>query len=228
MIIDRREVPAGRNVLLNEGRSRVGSDRKPQAAGRIASRWLCATLACAGLAAAWSGAALAQARPGAPATEPGFLSEIRGGLLVNDAALFGSKKEHGADLNLELLFVSPTLAPFRWIGSPRPHLGFSGNLDGYTSKAYGGLTWEWDFWGQFFAGGSLGFAWHDGKTSTLDTDRKELGSKWLFRESLSLGVRFGSRLQHNASVMLDHISNAGIADKNDGLDTVGLRYGIRF
>ncbi|MGZ8955779.1 MAG: acyloxyacyl hydrolase [Methylovulum sp.] len=29
-------------------------------------------------------------------------------------------------------------------------------------------------------------------------------------------------------MMLDHISNAGLADPNEGMDNVGIRYGFRF
>jgi hypothetical protein len=54
----------------------------------------------------------------------------------------------------------------------------------------------------------------------------ELGCRVLFRESLSVGVRFMKH--HSLSVMVDHISNAGLCDHNDGLDTLGVRYGYRF
>lgn len=53
-----------------------------------------------------------------------------------------------------------------------------------------------------------------------------MGCRALFRESVSLGVRFLER--HSLSLMLAHISNAGPCDLNKGLDADGIRYGYRF
>ena len=48
----------------------------------------------------------------------------------------------------------------------------------------------------------------------------------LFRESASFGYILAER--HGISVFLDHVSNANICDKNEGLENFGLRYGYRF
>ena len=125
---------------------------------------------------------------------------------------------------LEFLFNSPEFLAFAW--SPRPHIGFSVNSDGDTSQAYIGLSWEWTVWKGLFVGFSLGGAIHDGKLRTNRTDRNELGCRILFRESLELGYRFWER--HSISAMLDHISNANLCDKNEGLDNFGIRYGYLF
>jgi hypothetical protein len=34
--------------------------------------------------------------------------------------------------------------------------------------------------------------------------------------------------RHALSIRFDHLSNANLCDKNEGLDTVGLIYGYRF
>lgn len=90
------------------------------------------------------------------------------------------------------------------------------------------MTWQWVFWAPFFVEGSLGLSVHDGKLDAPEavTDRKSLGCRVLFRESIALGVRLGDH--HTLSTMLDHISNAWLCSRNDGLDTVGVRYGYRF
>ena len=156
----------------------------------------------------------------------GVLSEIRVGLLAHDQGPFSSNKEDGPDVNLEFLFVSPDLLDVIW--SPRPHIGFTGNTAGDTNQAYLGLTWEWGFWRRAFAEFSFGGAVHDGELTTnmVGRTKKELGCRVLFRGSVAIGYKFAGR--HSVMVHLDHISNAGLCDENEGLDNVGVRYGYRF
>ena len=154
----------------------------------------------------------------------GAISEIRLGTLVHDEAPFSRKEEDGIDGNLEILFVSPKFLDIVW--APRPHLGGNINSRNDTSQVYAGLSWEWSFWGSWFAGFNLGGAVHDGKLKTLKTDRKEFGCRLLFRESIDVGYRFGGR--HGISGFLDHISNAKLFDRNEGLENYGIRYGYRF
>jgi lipid A 3-O-deacylase len=154
----------------------------------------------------------------------GFLSEIRLGVLNHDEGPFSRNEEDGIDGNLELLFVSPRFLDIIW--APRPHLGVDVNSSGDTSQVYLGLTWEWRFWRAWFANFSLGAAVHNGKLKTNRIDRKELGCRVLFRESAEMGYLFAGR--HGVSLFLDHLSNAGICTKNEGLENFGLRYGYRF
>ncbi|MBO39504.1 MAG: hypothetical protein CMM75_10065 [Rhodospirillaceae bacterium] len=168
-------------------------------------------------------------RPVIPLWEtPGkkIISELRLGFLAHDhdIAPFSRSEEDGIDANFEVLFVSPSW--LKNLRSPRPHLGLSVNANGDTSQAYAGLTWEWRFWRKWFFDFSLGGAIHNGKTKTTLIDRKELGCQVLFRESLDLGYIFAER--HSISAFMDHISNANICEKNEGLETVGIRYGYRF
>lgn len=159
------------------------------------------------------------------AQDMSVVSEIRGGVLAHDLGPFSVGREDGSvDVNGEVLFASPSFAAS--IGAPRPHLGASINTQGDTSQIYGGATWEWDIAPQVFAGFSLGASIHNGELDTAKRDRASLGSRVLFRESVTLGYRFDD---HNSvSLMFDHISNAWLADENEGLDTFGLRYGYRF
>jgi lipid A 3-O-deacylase len=153
-----------------------------------------------------------------------IISEIRLGALVHDEGPFSRNEEDGFDLNLEVLFVSPKFLHIVW--APRPHLGANINSGSDTSQVYMGLSWEWSFWGNWFAGFSFGGSVHDGKLETLQTDRKELGCRLLFRESIDVGYRFGGR--HGVSGFLDHISNANLCDRNEGLENYGIRYGYKF
>jgi hypothetical protein len=75
--------------------------------------------------------------------------ELRGGVLAHSVDEPGDDSTMGIfnmtrlqDANVELLFKSPDLDAFRWIGSPRPHVGATVNFDGLESMAYFGLTWR--------------------------------------------------------------------------------------
>ena len=167
----------------------------------------------------------------APATAANILDEWKVGFLNHDAGIFGSAKEPGWDVNGELRFASPGfLAP---IFAPRPHLGISINTEGATNIYYFGLTWEFNLFRNIaFAddrltlGFSLGGAAHDGANDTQRLDRKALGSRLLFRESVEIG--YGWNASQSISFMIDHVSNANLARRNEGLDTFGIRYGQKF
>lgn len=176
------------------------------------------------------GAALAASLVGLGVTAPAsaqVISEVKAGVGYHDPPVFGPRKERkGVDINGEVLFTSPGFLHALW--APRPHLGLQVNTVGDTSQAYAGLTWQYDFQSGPFVAGSLGFAIHDGKLDTDASDRKSLGGRVLFRESIELGYRFGEGQRHALSLMLAHVSNAGIYERNEGMDTIAARYGIRF
>lgn len=156
-----------------------------------------------------------------------FLSEIRVGLMAHDVGPFTvqtQREEGSVDLNAEFIFHSPDFLEV--IGSPRPHLGTSINTAGDTSQLYGGLSYEWYLAGNFFAGLHGGGAVHNGETTNVSPNKKNLGCTTLFRGAVEVGYRFDDH--HGVSLMLDHISNAYLCDTNEGLETVGLRYGYRF
>lgn len=160
-----------------------------------------------------------------PRGAPNAVSETRIGAMAHDVGFFGGDEEEGVNVNAEILFTSPDFMQILW--SPRPHIGGSYNTSGDTSQAYLGMTWDLDLTDQIFFEFSLGGAIHDGK---LDDDprnqRKALGCRVLFRESVALGWHFNEH--HSLSLMLDHISNASLCKNNEGLDTLGIRYGYKF
>jgi len=168
------------------------------------------------------------ARPSAASAKKqnGFVSEIKIGVLAHDQGPFSSNKEEGVDTNVEVRFVSPDILKAIW--SPRPHIGFNANSSGSTSSVFIGLTYEWDFWKNMFAGFSLGGAVHNGETEqgAAEPDEKELGCRVLFRESIEVGYRITKN--HSLSGFLDHISNAKLCDTNEGVENAGIRYGYRF
>ena len=123
---------------------------------------------------------------------------------------------------MEILFESPSFLDWAW--SPRPHIGVNINTEGDTSQGYFGLSWQFDLYRGIFFGFSLGGAVHTGNVNDSDPNQKALGSRILFRESLELGYAIDRR--YRISLYLDHISNANLADHNEGIDDVGIRFGF--
>lgn len=164
----------------------------------------------------------------------GIFSEIRGGPIWHDP----SAKENSFAVNGELLFASPVPARltaginplYRWVLEPRPHLGFTANTEGKTSKGYFGLTWtamlardvlrpgdgiRFDI----LFGGSINNGLHDRGLP----DRKDLGGNLLFHVGGEIGYQFDRNW--SLSLFLDHDSNGGTAKRNQGLNSLGLRLG---
>ena len=155
-----------------------------------------------------------------------LVHELRFGALAHDVdgLWSGSRREEGVDLNFEMVFAQPSAKlP---VGVLRPNLGVSANPSGDTSKLYGGVLWQIDFDSGVFFDLGLGVAAHNGETDSIKPGHKRLGSRLQFRIPIELGYTPDG---HNRfSIMFDHISNANLADPNEGLDTLGLRYGYTF
>lgn len=152
--------------------------------------------------------------------------EIRLGVLDHDTDNLwsGFSREDGVDLNAEFIFT-PEYA--LWHGHLRPNLGISVNDRGNTSKVYAGGVWQYLWRNGFSLDLGAGLAVHDGEIEAPDArDKKELGRRVLLRFSAELGYAISA---HNRLfLMFDHISNGYTADPNEGLDTVGIRYGYLF
>lgn len=156
----------------------------------------------------------------------GWLHAIRAGVLVHDVNNLwsGSRKEGGFDLNSEIIFSRPCFSLLS--GNVRPNLGSSINTQGDTSKLYGGIVWELETKVGIFLDLGVGIAVHNGKLDTNQEDKKSLGSRVVFRIPVEIGYSLSEHYQ--VSILYDHISNAYLADPNEGLDTLGLRFGYRF
>jgi lipid A 3-O-deacylase len=171
----------------------------------------------------------------AGAADGTLVDELRFGVYQHDASVFGHQKETGADIGAELLFASPQF--LKPVYAPRPVVGFLANTAGETNQVYMGLTWTWDFVRDvlrpgdgFYVEGTLGGGWNDGKTNVRDPaeqdKHKSLGSHFLFREDVDLGYRVSPAW--SVAISYNHISNADLASRNEGLNDIGLRVGYRF
>jgi lipid A 3-O-deacylase len=153
------------------------------------------------------------------------ISELKLGALDHDTpglwSGFGVEGQ-SVDANAEVLFL-PWAYTFG--GYLRPAIGATINFNGDTSKAYADLRWEAEAAsGVFFALG-MGAAVHNGEINLVDPSRKALGAPVLFHPSAELGYRWDG--VNSISFFADHMSNGFTQRYNDGMDTVGIRYGRR-
>ena len=154
-----------------------------------------------------------------------LVHEIKLGVLDHDTSGLwsGFNRESGIDGNIELIF-SPSIP--LWGGEVRPALGASVNSSGDTSKLYAAARWETAIGDNFLFALGVGGAVHTGETSLVRNDRKALGSKALLYFPIEAGYRI---TEHDTvSLFFDHVSNAWLASPNEGMDTLGIRYGYRF
>jgi lipid A 3-O-deacylase len=158
------------------------------------------------------------------------ITEIRGGVLA--ANLDGGNSEDAKTLiNAEILFgqlnrerhyENPILEQFL---HPRVHVGTSLSVEqGGTNQVYAGLTWDYRLTDRLFFESTFGGTVHDGPTSGNDTN--SYGCSVLFRESAGIGFDITEHLTVLATV--DHMSNAGLCDQNQGLTNAGVKLGYRW
>lgn len=161
-----------------------------------------------------------------PLLAEGLIQELKIGGLYHDVPNLWSGfqlEKRSVDVNVEALFGPHVQLPW---GTLRPAAGVTINTVGATSKAYIDARWVIEgASGLFFALG-IGAAVHDGKLAPTEPDRKALGSRLLFHFPAEIGWRFDD---HNSlSIYFEHVSNGYTQDYNEGLDSLGARYGYRF
>lgn len=156
-------------------------------------------------------------------------TEVRIGLLAHNKGPIASETEDGPDINIA---YHQQFAKADWgntLVGFYAHGGAVINLADGTSYIYAGLN-SMNAFGDsnfyFEIGG--GFAVHDGDLEKKSEDRREMGSRVLFRFESSIGYQFNNDM--SLSFFFDHISNGSILndDDNKGLDTYGLRWGWVF
>jgi lipid A 3-O-deacylase len=153
------------------------------------------------------------------------LDEIKIGALYHDMpGLWSgfSAERPAVDANVELLFRP---VAYNFGGYLRPALGGTFNFNGETSKVYADLRWEIETPSGGFFGLGIGAAVHNGETELVD-GRKALGSRILFHPTAELGYRFDGA--NSVSLFADHMSNGYSRRHNEGLDTLGVRFGHKF
>lgn len=162
------------------------------------------------------------------------VSEVRIGIMAHDAypVWLPTTPSHFRfnqieDIGFDVLFKSPDLDAFRWIGAPRVNFGGTINFDNQESMAHLGLTWQTHlFDSPVFVEGTIGGAIHNGiLTGTLGKMRPQ-GCRIGFYTAAGLGVDINENV--TATLVYEHMSNADLCSANYGLSNVGLKVGWKF
>ena len=131
------------------------------------------------------------------------------------------------DISFDVLFHSPDYDVFRWIGSPRPEVGATINLDGQDSLAHLALTWQLPvFDTPIYLEGSFGAAVNNGALTGAAPGRKNFGCQVNFYERFGIGAHVSENV--TATLTYEHTSNNDWCQANDGLSNFGLRVGWKF
>lgn len=165
----------------------------------------------------------------------GIVDEIRLGVSAHDVdyTLFPKpwdlKLNQIEDITFDVLFTSPDLDAFRWIGSPRPDLGVTINTDGQDSLAHFSLTWQFPIFDTpLYVEGAFGGAIHNGYlTNSPDPSRySNFGCRINFYERYGVGAHVSDTM--TATLTYEHTSNNGWCEMNQGLSNLGVRLGWKF
>jgi hypothetical protein len=167
-----------------------------------------------------------------PPAAAGWIDEAKLGILAHDVGILGDDVEGGTDFNGEIDFKSPHF--LKIIGSPRQVIGIAVNSEGRTSFLYFDiLNWQpmlarnvlnpGD--GIFFSA-YLGGAVHDGNLGSESEGKKPLGTRVLYHVALEVGYQINPVNSVTAYMM--HLSNAGAARFNGGINDIGIRTGFKF
>lgn len=131
-------------------------------------------------------------------------------------------------VSFEVLFRSPEVDAFAWLGSPRPSVGATISLSGEDSWAKAGLSWQWQL-GEtpLFVGAELGGAIHNGYLHDAPEGRRNFGCRTLFYGQATIGADIADKV--TASLNFEHGSHAWTCGPvNSGFNAVGFRLGYRF
>ena len=204
--------------------------------------WLLAAVMCAALLhPQLAHAQVAEVRVGVTEFDEGTTG--LGGLSAREA------DENSAALNAEIIFEEPKF--LKWALSPQPYLNGTLNVEGKTSFGGVGLLWRQNLGKRFYADFAFGGVIHDGTKDILFSDVRdqitmdnadeifaaldrrfeteiEFGSRLLFREQITLGVRLSE--DWATEVFYEHLSNAGLPEngENDGVNNLGVKLARRF
>jgi lipid A 3-O-deacylase len=131
-------------------------------------------------------------------------------------------------LSFEVLFGSPDLELFEWIGAPRPVVGATISTTGDDSWVKAALSWEWHIADTpIFVGGQLGATVHDGHLFDAPPGRRNFGCRTLLYGQATLGADIAENL--TASLNFEHGSHAWTCgETNAGFNSVGFRLGYKF
>ncbi len=131
------------------------------------------------------------------------------------------------DVAFEVLFRSPDIEAFQWIGAPRPNIGGTVSTTGRESLLHAGLTWQVPvFETPLYLEATFGAAIHNGALTGATDPGRNLGCRVNFYEALGVGANLSD--EWTLTVSYEHTSNANLCEENDGLSNLGVKLGYKF
>jgi lipid A 3-O-deacylase len=131
------------------------------------------------------------------------------------------------DVSLDVLFTSPDMDAFRWLGSPRPEIGATINTQGKDSLLHFGLTWQLPvFETPLYLEGTFGGAVNNGYLDDAPDGYRNFGCRVNFYERFGIGANLTENV--TTTLTYEHTSNAGLCENNAGLSNFGVRVGWKF
>ena len=137
------------------------------------------------------------------------------------------KSGHEKGYNFHLALQSPSFYSHGYFGLHNK-LFTSISCQGLTSYLGYAMVLRMEIPKDFFVEASLGGVVHNGRTRLNEKKRlkrRNLGSRFLFHESLSLGYNFNP--SSHIAFIVEHASNAGLGQTNAGITNIGMRYGFK-
>lgn len=168
------------------------------------------------------------------------ISELRAGVMIDDFELHSTAPiwwvpypstiniDNLDTLSFDVLFRTPKIGAFQWMGSPRPVVGVDLNFK-HESMVHAALNWHLPIAQTgFFAEAELGGALHDGQLKDQTAPFRNLGCPALFY----IGFNVGYQISDHWNIMAteQHASQGGICGwtDNQGLNYTGVRLGYKF
>jgi len=132
------------------------------------------------------------------------------------------------DVKFAALFASPDIDAFAWIGSPRPEIGTTLNLDGLSeSFVHANLNWQLPvFDTPFYLEAGFGAALTNAALEGAARPARNLGCALAFYDAFGVGAHLSEEV--SLTLRYEHISNLELCEPNDGLSNLGLMLGVRF
>jgi len=132
------------------------------------------------------------------------------------------------DLKFSALFASPEIDAFAWIGSPRPEIGATLNLDGFSeSFVHANLTWQLPIFDTpFYLEAGFGAALTNATLDGAALPARNLGCPVAFYDAFGLGANLSDEV--TLTLRYEHISNLELCARNDGLSNLGVMLGVKF
>ncbi len=176
-----------------------------------------------------------------------YIPELKIGFLLHDVGR-SFEDSNTLSINLELIWSDLEYWSFdskfvEVLLNPVPMIGGTINTAGGVNTLYAGIAWPWEYDIGIVVTNSFGVSLNDGRAERdtfacpptvqcplsgnrdyVPVDEPVLGSNVLFRYGLDIGYQIDET--HTISAYFSHISNAGLAEENNGINFVGIRYGV--